>query len=763
MTPVNKNTQNLGSKENVWNTIYGSTFTGTSKQAISDDQGQVIKNFYLQDVVLNTSASAPYYTLKLGNGLFKDTDGTSGADKVIIPVASATQAGVITADKTNAQTITGAKIIDSNGSLEVKKAEGFNYSGIQIASAAGARSVWFSHLNSSGTPCINNSFKFDPDETLNIANWSNEKSGTKSSVLHVPHIDGLAYKALRDSQGLVIDDTYIKDVVLTNNATAPYYTLMLGNGLSKANADGTNQKVLLPVAGQNYAGVVTNAAQTIYGVKTFNNSIIAKSDHDFISHSNEFNVIPKLSANIAFNFNYRQKDGNGAGKITQYNFCNGAGGILASISQGQFSGNAATATKATQDSTGQKINTTYIKSVRLVPGTNPSYEFTRGDNTAFSVNIPISDLDGHYVKKTGDTMTGNLTVPTVIGNLSGNASTATKLATSRTISLTGDVTGSGTFNGSSNLNISTTVADDSHNHTGLKTISLTGGNANTPGWRLIGSWTVTTWMNERANFIINSRHTGNGLLSIAYGCNSGTIDNTTVYCDIVISGNTHSKAGSIWDPNAFKGYFNSANSKIYLFWYYTDYNSADLIYFGSPISDFTPANGTWVESINASTYGVEITTLRKSWNSGDAVTGAVWNDYAEYRESDCEESGYVLMETGDDSLTKTTERLSHFAGVSSDTWGFSQGETIRARTPIAVAGRVLVYPYQDRNNYHPGDCVCAAPGGTVDIMTREEIREYPDRIVGTVSCVPKYEEWGGGKGADRDPVKVNGRIWIKVR
>ena len=145
------------------------------------------------------------------------------------------------------------------------------------------------------------------------------------------------------------------------------------------------------------------------------------------------------------------------------------------------------------------------------------------------------------------------------------------------------------------------------------------------------------------------------------------------------------------------------------------------------------------------------------------VYGAVWNDYAEYRESNCEDSGYVLMEAGDDSLTKTTERLSHFAGISSDTWGFSQGETAKAHTPIAVAGRVLVYPYQDRNNYKSGDCVCAAPGGTVDIMTREEVREWPDRIVGTVSCVPDYEEWGGGEGSDRDPVKVNGRIWIKVR
>lgn len=154
---------------------------------------------------------------------------------------------------------------------------------------------------------------------------------------------------------------------------------------------------------------------------------------------------------------------------------------------------------------------------------------------------------------------------------------------------------------------------------------------------------------------------------------------------------------------------------------------------------------------------------RRVWLQGDAVTGAVWNDYAECRQAETEEAGYVLYETGHDDLKKTTERLQHFAGVSSDTWGFSQGETEKAKTPIAVAGRVLVYPYQDRNNYQPGDCVCAAPGGTVDIMTREEVVQYPDRIVGTVSCVPDYEEWGGGELADRDPVKVNGRIWIKVR
>lgn len=153
----------------------------------------------------------------------------------------------------------------------------------------------------------------------------------------------------------------------------------------------------------------------------------------------------------------------------------------------------------------------------------------------------------------------------------------------------------------------------------------------------------------------------------------------------------------------------------------------------------------------------------KFWLQGDSVTGAVWNDYAECRRADSQEPGYVMFEKGDDSLSKTVERLQHFAGVISDTWGFSQGETDEAKTNIAVAGRVLVYPYRDRNEYKPGDCVCAAPDGKVDIMTREEVVQYPDRIVGTVSCVPDYEEWGGGELADRDPVKVNGRIWIKVK
>lgn len=61
------------------------------------------------------------------------------------------------------------------------------------------------------------------------------------------------------------------------------------------------------------------------------------------------------------------------------------------------------------------------------------------------------------------TFEGNL-VGNVTGNVTGNADTATALATSRTISLAGDVTGSVSFNGTSNVSITATVQDDSHNH-----------------------------------------------------------------------------------------------------------------------------------------------------------------------------------------------------------------------------------------------------------------------------------------------------------
>ena len=61
---------------------------------------------------------------------------------------------------------------------------------------------------------------------------------------------------------------------------------------------------------------------------------------------------------------------------------------------------------------------------------------------------------------------GDLTVTgSINASISGVAATADALTTARTITLGGDVSGAANFDGSSNITITTVIADDSHNHT----------------------------------------------------------------------------------------------------------------------------------------------------------------------------------------------------------------------------------------------------------------------------------------------------------
>ena len=149
---------------------------------------------------------------------------------------------------------------------------------------------------------------------------------------------------------------------------------------------------------------------------------------------------------------------------------------------------------------------------------------------------------------------------------------------------------------------------------------------------------------------------------------------------------------------------------------------------------------------------------RRIWVQGNSVTSAVWNDYAEYRETEEIDPGYILCEKGDGLLYKSTKRCQDFAGVSSDTWGFAQGETEKAKTPIAVSGRVLVYV---KDKVKINDYICSGPDGIGLKMHWWEKILYPHRVVGIVSEIPTYEKWGGGEASDRPSVDVNGRIWIK--
>ena len=143
------------------------------------------------------------------------------------------------------------------------------------------------------------------------------------------------------------------------------------------------------------------------------------------------------------------------------------------------------------------------------------------------------------------------------------------------------------------------------------------------------------------------------------------------------------------------------------------------------------------------------------------VFNAVWNDYAEYRiikEDMAAPYGKVFVENGDDSVSLATKRLQPGAMICSDTFGQIIGQNSHA-IPIGVAGRVLAYPLEPREQYgfFIGQPVCSGPNGTVSIMTRDEVEKYPEAIIGYVSAIPDYDFWGSGN------IKVDGRIWIKIK
>lgn len=151
----------------------------------------------------------------------------------------------------------------------------------------------------------------------------------------------------------------------------------------------------------------------------------------------------------------------------------------------------------------------------------------------------------------------------------------------------------------------------------------------------------------------------------------------------------------------------------------------------------------------------------KTFNMGDngiyissrgVLYGAAWNDYAETRTiKDTVEPGDVVCEYGGGVLSPSETRLQPCPYVVSDTYGVIIGDS--KDTPVAVAGRVLVK--LSDFSFKIGDCVCAGPDGKAVIMTREEIKEFPDRILGIITEIPNYDEWHG--------VKVNNRVWIKIR
>ena len=390
----------------------------------------------------------------------------------------------------------------------------------------------------------------------------------------------------------------------------------------------------------------------------------------------------------------------------------------------------------------------------------------------------------------------------------GTAVAADKLSAKRNIQLIGSVQGSAEFDGSDNIKIDTVVMNDSHSHekvTKADRLDIPNiiGSETTPVYFVAGypvalTYSLNATVPYDAKFTdttySEATQTEPGLMSqfdkskldhIADGATANIGDITSVIAgngltggatsgDATLSLATSGVTAGTYGPSADVTGSNGSTISV---------PQITVDSFGRVTSvanrTFTASNtNTKVTNTLSTTTKFYITgTSSSSTNTGTQyfdtgvyvdstagvlratkVYGAVWNDYAEYRNQIQEiEPGYCVTSSRDGKVSKTTEKLEYCEGVVSDTFGFAIGETDECKTPIAISGRVLVYFNGNIEDYNIGDVVCAGPNGKVCKMTREEVREWPDRIIGTVSEFPTYETWGSGD------TPVNRRIWIKVK
>lgn len=449
------------------------------------------------------------------------------------------------------------------------------------------------------------------------------------------------------------------------------------------------------------------------------------------------------------------------------------GTLKAPIFSGNLNGNAKTATKATQDGAGNVITSKYVTldTAQTISGTKTMTGSLKvsgryaggGDDEGIIVGFANNGYAGlclggpsqarsvFYFKSDGSS-------PFWRYNNGSASYDILHPSKSGTIALTSDLAGLLTAFSSSTNTLSITVGGTTKTATAVNSVS--------------NAWEAGTSAGPKIKTTVNGK-TGTAVaIPTATASASGVVTTGTQtfagaktfnsYINVGNYVNSTSVRGGTWIAGTHNASFvasaatSAASGQYYQGWY-SGKTQAGAWSMGalSGSEDLYFVYGT--DANYKANTNTTVQATRISASTG-RLFGAAWNDYAEYRV--CQEDykpGQVVCENGDDTLSIATRRLQPGANVVSDTFGFAIGETELAKCPIAVSGRVLVYTYEPREEFKPGEAVCAGPNGTVSRMTREEIREYPECIIGTVSAVPTYETWG------QTDVPVDGRIWIKIK
>ena len=218
------------------------------------------------------------------------------------------------------------------------------------------------------------------------------------------------------------------------------------------------------------------------------------------------------------------------------------------------------------------------------------------------------------------------------------------------------------------------------------TLSLTGGDGNTSGYRLVATISIAAWGNYRGVFVVKSRHTGGGILTVSVGCNTSPVSQSDGYFEIKYWGPTSS--GKIIEQDSWQGYISSDGTKGYLFWKYNDYNTC---YVTQLSSDFSLSNGTWMTSIPTS-YGARKSLTSINYASDSAALGgsSLQNILDKVNTTSGSGNAFTSIDTATNNIVKLTranggtvqktiDNVSHASTSSySSNSGQLQGHTIAA-------------------------------------------------------------------------------------
>ena len=142
----------------------------------------------------------------------------------------------------------------------------------------------------------------------------------------------------------------------------------------------------------------------------------------------------------------------------------------------------------------------------------------------------------------------------------------------------------------------------------LTGITLTGGNGNNKGYRLIFERTMGGWTINHGVWAIALRHSGRGTLNIGFDTTNS--DGSTYTYNIRFLGSTASR-----ESTPFRAFYNTSTKVFRIYWHYYDYTSGDIAVLRG---NMEPYNGTWMTSL-PNDVGTE---LAITCNMADQATNA---------------------------------------------------------------------------------------------------------------------------------------------